>query len=657
MSGLHLILVAACVLAGSGAPGLLAGREARWGERGGAVLLVLGSLLGLIGVFLPGEASLRMSWGLPWGEFAVGLDAIGRVFLLPVLLVPPLGAIYGLAYWGQREHPSNARGLRVFYGLMPAAMVLILLARDGAVFLITWEVMALAAFFMVTTEDDKAEARTAGWVYFVATHLGTLSLFAMFAVMHRVTGSLSMVRLEASVATPGIANAVFLLALLGFGLKAGLMPLHVWLPGAHATAPSHVSAVLSGVMLKMGIYGLVRMTALLPTPPPWWGAAVLCMGAVSAVLGLAFAIGQHDLKRVLAYSSIENMGIIAVGLGLALLGRAAGEPAWVALGLGGALFHVWSHSLFKPLLFFGAGSVLHGAGTRRIDHLGGLARRMPRTAGLFVVGAVAICALPPLNGFVGEMLIYLGLFRTLGAGGGLGWPAAAVPALALAGGLAVVAFTKLVGVVFLGEPRTEAAAHAHESSPGMLGPMVLLAALCVLLGGLPAIAAPLIDAAVGGWWTPRGAAAPSILAVSPLGWAPFLAAMLLALAGAAFLVLRRRVKPGSVSRPGTWDCGYAAPNARMQYTGSSFAQSLVALFAWGLWPRVRRMRPQGLFPTPASFASEVPDVVLDRLVLPTIRVLSDFLRWARVLQQGQIQVYVLYVLLTVIALFVSMYVG
>ena len=287
---------------------------------------------------------------------------------------------------------------------------------------------------------------------------------------------------------PWSATAIFVLALVGFGLKAGIMPLHVWLPGAHANAPSHVSAIMSGVMIKMGIYGLVRVLVLLPTPPLAWGYVLLGLGVVSGVLGVAFAVGQHDLKRLLAYHSIENIGIIVIGLGLALIGRTLDRADWIVLGLGGALLHVWNHALFKSLLFLSAGSVIHATGTREIDRLGGLAKAMPRTSLAFLVGAVAICGLPPLNGFVSELLIYLGLFGTLGIGEGGACPMAAfaAPALALIGGLAVACFVKVFGVVFLGTARSEDARHAHESAWSMLGPMGVLMGCCLFIGLFPA---------------------------------------------------------------------------------------------------------------------------------------------------------------------------
>ena len=415
---IELILFGIVLAAVSGVPGLCLSRQSLHGQRLSIVILTLGSGLGLTGVGLfwagRGSQSIDLPWPLPGAAFNVAVDGLSAVFLVPIFLIGTLGTIYGAGYRRQTEHTGNGRKLRLFYGTMTAGMALLVIARNSILFLFGWEIMALSAFFLVNTEDDKADVRAAGWIYLVATHVATLSLFALFGLLYAVNGSFAMDAVKAENLTPGIATAIFVLALVGFGIKAGIMPLHVWLPGAHAMAPSHVSALMSGVLIKMGIYGLMRITALMPDPLSMtWGALVLGLGAVSGVLGVAFAVGQHDLKRLLAYHSIENIGIIVMGLGLALLGRSMGRADWVLLGMSGALLHVWNHALFKALLFLSAGSVIHAVHTREIDHLGGLAKTMPWTALAFVVGAVAICGLPPLNGFVSEFLLYLGLFGTL----------------------------------------------------------------------------------------------------------------------------------------------------------------------------------------------------------------------------------------------------
>jgi len=422
-------------------------------------------------------------------------------------------------------------------------------------------------------------------------------------------------------------------------------------------APSHVSAVLSSVVLKTGIYGLVRIGGMLPHPPIFWGAVLLALGAVSAVVGVAFAVGQHDLKRLLAYHSVENIGIIVMGLGLAMIGRSLHQPVWIALGLGGAILHVWNHALFKSLLFLAAGSVVHATGTREIDHLGGLAKTMPRTAALFALGAVAICGLPPLNGFVSELFIYLGLFRTAGITGGpsaLG-AAVAAPALAMTGALALACFVKAYGAVFLGMPRTHHAANAHEAPASMLAPMVALAVCCAAIGLAPALFTPILDRAVSAW-TPAPAgevAIPALAPLAPLGWVSVMGVSLVGISWASYLVVGTRVRSGPAAAVGTWDCGYAAPSPTMQYSSSSFAQMLVHLFAWVLRPREQRPVLEKLFPAPQRFESRVDDAVLDGVMLPASRAVSRVLDRARLLQQGRIQVYLLYILITLVLLLLS----
>ncbi|HZT81455.1 MAG TPA: proton-conducting transporter membrane subunit, partial [Gemmataceae bacterium] len=349
------------LLAGlSGVPGLCLSRTGRAGQWLAALTAALGSVCGLAGIacfWATGDSRpISLPCPVPGAEFRVGMDGLSAFFLLPIFLISLLGSVYGLGYWKQTEHPDNGRKVSFFYGVMTAGMALLVVARDGVLFLFGWEIMALAGFFLVTTEDQRQQARRAGWVYLVATHAAVLCLFAAFALLRSAAGSFALAAVPAEAITPGRATAIFALAVVGFGLKAGIMPLHVWLPSAHAIAPSHVSAIMSGVLIKMGIYGIVRVTSLLPEPPVAWGGVLLGLGVGSGVLGVAFAVGQHDLKRLLAYHSIENIGIIVVGVGLALVGRSLGRTDWVVLGLGGGLLHVWNHGLFKSLLFLSAGS-------------------------------------------------------------------------------------------------------------------------------------------------------------------------------------------------------------------------------------------------------------------------------------------------------------
>ncbi len=633
----------------SGVPGLLGGRR-RGGERLAALLVVAGCLACLAGIVAglrQGGAELQLSWAVPAGSFALRVDALAAAFLLPLLLVVATGAVYGLGYWPQREHPDNGRKLRLFYGLISAAMILLLCARNGVLFLLGWEVMALAGFFLITTEDRRAEVRRAGYIYLIATHCGTLALFALFALLGHASGT-SLLPAAGTLPAAG-STVLFLLGLFGFGMKAGLMPLHIWLPGAHAAAPSHASALLSGVMIKTGIYGLLRLTSLFAVIPLWWGWTLLLLGAVSGVLGVALALAQHDIKRLLAYHSVENIGIIAMGLGLALLGRSYQQPPLILLGLAGCLLHVVNHGLFKSLLFLSAGSVIHAAGSRDLDHFGGLLKLQRWTGLLFLGGAVAISGLPPFNGFVSEWLIYLGAFHAVGhPGRALYLAVLAAPALALIGGLALACFVKVFGVTFLGEPRSLQAQQAHEAPPSMLVPMGLLLAACAWIGLLPGTVAPLLAAAASTW---SGSVLPSLTdSLAPLsriglaGWA------LLALLASLGLWLRRRST--AAGREGkTWGCGYRCPAPRMQYTASSFADTLVRLFRFGLWTERQGGEVSGLFPGATSFSSHTPDVVLDRALTPAATLLARSFRWLRkTVQNGITAIYLLYVVIALVVL-------
>lgn len=627
------------------------------GQKLAALLNVIGCGLGLVGVWrvisAGVEEPLRFASPLPGWEFMVAIDGLSAFFLLPVLLICSLASIYGLQYWPQGQTAANPRRVSFFLGLMTAGMVVLLSAGEGLLFLFGWELMAISATFLVATEDHLAETRQAAWLYIAASHFATLSAFGVFALLYSQTGSFQYAVLPE--ATSGAAICIAVLGLVGFGTKAGLMPVHIWLPGAHAAAPSHVSAVMSGVMIKMGIYGIFRTASFFPEIPLSWGMLVLAVGTISAILGVAFAVGQHDIKRLLAYHSIENIGIIVIGLGLALIGRATGNAAWVLLGIGGGLLHVWNHALFKSLLFFAAGSVIHEMHTRELDAMGGLGRRMPLTAACFLIGAVAICGLPPLNGFVSELLIYLGLFGTIqSAPASLAVAAGlAAPGLALVGALAVACFVKVYGVVFLGSHRSEKALHVRESGASMLLPMFILSACCVIIGVAPLLFAPMLERTAVTWASAESGRAAdlshlSLARLAPLGQVSLVACLLIGLLALGTVAFFRRVRTSPTSV--TWDCGYAAPSSRMQYTSSSFAQWLVDLFGWALRPEVHPPKLETVFPEEAHFKSHVDDTVTEKAVAPLTRGLGWLFGLSRYLQQGSLQAYLLYILLIVVGL-------
>lgn len=653
----HMILMAGGFLALSGIPGLFLSWRSSFGQIMTTILSVSGAILGLIGsgwalVDGPGKG-IALGWPIPGSELGLNVDALSAFFLIPVSLMAGLGSIYGLSYWKQSRHPRNGQRLRFFYGLLPASIILIVLAQNSIHFLIGWEVMALSTFFLIVTEDEKPVVREAGWIYLIATRLGTLCLFALFALLRKTTGSFALRPLEEGEIGLGLMTVIFLLAILGFGLKAGVMPLHVWLPGAHGTAPSHVSAFLSGALIKIGIYGMIRIFSFLPHPPAWWGGLLLALGVMSGVMGIIFALGQHDLKRLLAYSSIENIGIIVMGLGLALLGRSLDRVDWVVLGLGGALLHVWNHSLFKSLMFLGSGAIIHATHTRLIDRLGGLVRLMPRTFILFAIGSGAICALPPLNGFASEFLIYAGLFHTVGIGQGASSLAAAfaIPALAMIGALSAMCFLKLLGTVFLGQARSGRTTQPHDPDIRMTAPMIFLASCCWIVGLVPWSVVPFIDRAVADWLPASMKDTEALGVIMPLGWVTTMGFVLIIMAALGMVAVRMLYGQRTVVSAGTWDCGYARPTVRMQYTGSSFSQMLMELFSWAVLPKVHMPQVAGLFPRPEQFKSYIPDLALDRFVLPGFALATRLLAWLRSALTGRIQADLLYIFLIVIFLY------
>ncbi len=616
-------------------------------------LTVAGGIVGLSAALMVLLGSSDWEWrntsSLGGESLHLRLDGVSALFLLLLCVVGGAGAIYAREYWSEHHYPDSARRGRAWWSAMLLSMGLVLTVSNGLHFLIAWELFALCGYFLITLDGHQREVRSAGWLYLVASHAGTVFLFAFFSTLAARTGSWDLGPMREQT---GLAP-MFWLALVGFGVKAGFFPLHIWLPSAHANAPSHVSAIMSGVAIKMGIYGIVRFSGWLPVPPVA-GWVVIGLGGTSALLGIAFAFAQNDFKRLLAYSSVENIGVILIGVGGALLAVTHHDALWGRLALAGALLHVWNHGAFKSLLFFGAGSVLHATGTREMSKLGGLWRTMPWTAGLFVLGSLAVSALPPLNGFVSEWLVYLGLFDAARAKGPAAW--AAMPAaimLAMTGALAMASFAKASSMIFLGAPRTQAPAHAHECGMGMRGPMLALAGVCVTIGLAPALFWPVVARAVGSWhpsWVAVEAPAPLVT----LG-AVHMGLVIVILMAVAWLW--RKVRATSPRRSLTWDCGYATPTARMQYTSASFGGIVAGWFGWILQPERKMRRPRGHFPAEAIRVERVPETVLERIIGPVSVVVMQGSTAVRQLQHGRLQFYILYVVAGLIALGVLVLLG
>jgi len=621
--------------------------------------LSAGALLGLYlatGVLRGGASlALHLPWSVPFGSLALGLDPLTAFFLVPILVLPAAAGVYGAAYLREWQGRKNLGASWFLFNTLVACMALVVLARNAVLFLVAWEVMALASYGLVVFEDERAEVRQAGRVYLLATHLGTAALFVFFLLLGRPAGSLDFAAAGFGPESGRVATVAFCLALLGFGTKAGLVPFHVWVPEAHPACPSHVSAVMSGVMIKTGIYGLLRALTLLGPPPAAWGWLTLALGIVSGLYGILLSLAQPDPKRVLAYSSVENIGVIAIGTGVGLLGWTYELPAMSFLGFAGALLHLLNHALTKGLLFLGAGAVLQATHLRSLERMGGLLRRMPWTGALVLLGAAAICGLPPLNGLIGELVIVRaaleGVMQLDGAGAAAG--ALAIAAIGLIGGLAAAGFTRLAGIALLGEPRSEAAARATEVSRTMRMPMALLALACVAIGLAGPLLVPRMLPVVETVW--HGTMVPPFEpgpAVGPLrAWILASGVVLLVLLALVLLrrsLLARRPVPAAV----TWDCGYAAPTARMQYTASSYAQPLTRLFGFVLRTRGRADAPSELFPGECAAATETPDPVQERFYRPVFTAIERALAPRRHLQSGQTQLYVLYIALTLLILLV-----
>jgi len=574
---------------------------------------------------------------------AFGIDLLSAWFLLIVLGVGAAIAAYGVPYIAPERGHRPVGLAHLLLSVLILALSGVVTARTIVAFLVSWEVMALAAWLLVIFEHEKREVWDAGMVYLVLTHVCTLALIGMFAAWSggHVRWGFDQLSQAASLGLIPV-SLVLALGLVGFCIKAGAVPFHFWLPGAHSAAPSHVSALLSGIMLKVGIYGLCRMLSMMGPPPAWWGWIVLSMGLASSVLGVLWALAQHDLKRLLAYHSVENIGIVLLGLGLGALGMTYHQPALALLGLTGALLHALNHSLFKSLLFLGAGAIVRDTGTRDIDRLGGLARRTPFTAIAFLIGSIAIVGLPPLNGFVSEWVIFRGLLGAGLASGHIRVVVIVAVGLALTGALALACFSKLYGIIFLGTPRDSSIA-TQRIMEGLLVPsQVVLAAGCVVIGVAPALIVP-AALRTAELIVPQFSIGPDALGViGSLVPLSTLAVAMLAIAALIWAGRRMALAGHPRGSSATWGCAYAEASARMQYTASSFANPLLAAF--GPASGIREER------APASFHTHPIELVLDLLGRPLWDRVVRAAGRLRPLQAGSMRWYLLYAILCMLGL-------
>ena len=654
---MSLYLAALAVLTAGALAGPLLARRPALALSVGSAAAVVGSLLGLAAV-LPflldaPPADRVLPWSEPLGAFHLRLDPLAAFFQAALFAVAVPASAFGAGYMKPYVGKRPLGAFVFFYGVLLVAISLVIASADGVLFLVAWETMTIASFVLVTFDDEKDQVRRAGFVFLVASHLGTAFLFALFLLLGRAAGSFDFVRFEAmrhaGAAAPWL---LFTLGLVGFGTKAGLVPFHVWLPEAHPAAPSHVSALLSAVMIKTGVYGLLRLLGFLPPLGVGYGLLLGAIGLGSALVAITLTLGQGDVKKALAYSSVENVGLIVLGMGLAVAAGAAGHPVVAALGMGGALFHVWNHALMKGLAFLGAGTLVHAAHSQDLEKMGGLMARLPFTGALFLVGMATLAALPPLAGFASEWLLYLGLLSGAGASSGAGplLGYLAVATLALVGAIAAISFTRIAGVALLGAPRSPEAAGAREVPAASWAPLALLAAGCVLFGLFPALPLRLVAPVA----VQLGAvAAPQVLApAAALSSTPrALALLLVSLAALLYLVGRRLRVDRPVAPSETWGCGFTAPTSRMEYTASSYSQLFVSgLVPRSLRPRVHAQSPRGIFPRKGAFRTDSQDPARTRLFDPLFRVLGDRMSRLRRFQAGRLNLQLLYTLLTLVAL-------
>ena len=598
------------------------------------------------------------------GGLSFRLDALGAIFLAVVSAVAVPVAVYGYEYTAAYDGRYSARWTALQTGAFLLAMSLVVCASSVLTFVLAWELMAVTSWLLVITEHERPQSVSGGLWYLSMAHLGLAALLGAFFLLGSgasVSWSFDALRAGAGSLTPGARNAVFLLALAGFGSKAGLVPLHVWLPRAHPAAPSHVSALMSGVMVKLGIYGLLRVVLdILGGGPLWWGATVVAVGAATALTGVLYALIDDDLKRLLAYSTVENVGLIALGLGAGFVFLSLSQPEAAALAFMAALLHVVNHAAFKSLLFLGAGAVLHATGERDLNRLGGLIKRMPWSAASFLVGALAIAALPPFNGFVSEWLLFqsflpgvassrasVAILLTLGVG-----------ALALTGGLAAATFVKAFGIAFLAIPRSPEAERAHEAGWPMRIGMGVLAVACPALAVLSIPLLSVIGAAVGSlgrFPAPRAASSwlvfetPQAMArMSPLAIAAVLAGVTAAAALAVGLRSRRRRVDD------TWGCGRIVHTPRMEYTSTAFAEPLRRIFGELYRPTEDlsvTVHPGTQYHISAiTYRTAVHPWFERGLYDPLMRAVGYVAGLARALQSGSVNAYLAYIVLVLVVL-------
>lgn len=638
---------------------------------------VIGSITGLLCslfVLITGQAfSFSADSSLPLLSFSFNVDSLSAVFIFIISLLGLFCSIYGLGYLKHYYGKYSIGALGFFYNIFLAGMIMVASASNLVFFLIAWELMSLASYFLVIFENKKQESIAAGLLYFIMTHIGTAAITLAFLLLYQATGSLDFGGIKESImdVSPFVKNLVFALCLIGFGTKAGIIPLHIWLPSAHPAAPSHVSALMSGVMIKTGILMFVRIFFdVMPRAPLWWGIVILVLGAISSLLGVLYALTEHDIKKLLAYHSIENIGIILLGLGSALVFWSLNMMPLSMLALTASLFHTLNHAIFKSLLFMGAGSVISATGTRNIEKYGGLIKYMPVTAFFFLVGSMAISALPPFNGFMSEWITFQSLFAGISEASGLArWIfIVAAGALAFTGGLAALCFVKVFGATFLARPRSTEVADATDPSVITLLGMAIPAVLTLILGLGAGTVIQMLSGVIKNLTAFHsfetaayvGSFAVGLKNTNTLVSAPFILmsitmAMIISLLFVSFLARGRKVKIGR-----TWNCG-ARFTPRMEITSTGFARSIITIFQGILKPTKQvaiEYRDKNLHYFPKSHTVNIGIENIYQLYFykPVYHIMVRASDVVKKIQSGTVQLYILYILIALcVMLFAASY--
>lgn len=638
-----------------------------WGHGCAALGSLAGMLLSLWVLIGEKTVSLKIATLFPFLELSLRINAFAAFFMLVVSTIALFASLYGIGYMAHYYGKYNIGMFGFFYNVFIASMLLVFSAQHALYFLVLWEIMSLASYMLVTFEYHEEENIKAGFTYFAMTHAATACITFAFLLLYRASGSFDFdVMRGVAVHLPvALQMSLLALALVGFGTKAGIIPLHVWLPKAHPAAPAHVSALMSGVMIKTGIFMIIRFFfEFIPVQNPWIGAILLLIGAVTSFLGVLYALGETDLKRLLAYSSIENIGIILLGIGCALMFGSLGLSSLMILALIAALYHIANHAVFKALLFFGVGSVAHATHTRNIEKYGGLIKRMPMTAFCFLIGAMAISGLPPFNGFVSEWMTFQSLFAGIKSSS-LSFALvfiAGITSLAFTGGLAAACFVRALGISFLARARSKESEHAHESSPIMLVGMAGLAILSLVLGVCAGSVVPVLSriatSVTGVYDTNAFVANGAMIAVrnnfAELSM-PMIAIILIGLLIVVAFIVSCVTFRRKVTRNITWDCG-SPLTARMEITATGFSRSLLTIFKALARPtkqvHTEYADAHRYVATMRSVELGVHDVYESHMYGPLSSVFERISRTAKKIQSGNVNAYILYIGLTVAALFV-----